>query len=324
MEKIIYRNNNDKILIDKAYRYLSNIIIGSKNTELQKLFDNLFNQEVDKIVIHPFNHDIFIDNGKALGFCRMNDNGKLDIEICGSENIPNNEQDNLTHRFVHEFCHAFVDVFQKATAQKNIQDGIVYKNSLGLIKMTDAKTGKLVGKHYIGKMLNETMMDIISAMAINIQTGGKNKITINDMLENNYKINGNSATGYTIFTSITRLVIMAFANAPLSDINYQKIAENNESIFMAKITANNGQQMFANDFLYGIVFDHSHIQREFNKVMGTYENCISYELFAQLLDVMFIDYFNKKTINKDHIKLVMEILPDFCNKNGLFMKRMVL
>ena len=65
-----------------------------------------------------------------------------------------------------------------------IRNSILYKNHMGMIRESNAKTGELVGQHYYEKMYNETMMDIITSMAINCFDSNSRGASINKILKN--------------------------------------------------------------------------------------------------------------------------------------------
>lgn len=128
------------------------------------------------------------------------------------------------------------------------------------------------------------------------------------ILKTNYNDWGNETTGYSIFTSITRLTIAAFSNNGF--INYQNAVDNGMSIFNGTTKMKNGETYKINDFLYGIVFDPLHIEAEFDKFMGEGY----YRTFCEYLDRLFYLSLTKQKLPSDEVKRVMNILPDFINK----------
>ena len=132
--------------------------------------------------------------------------------------------------------------------------------------------------------------------------------TVKIVLCQQYTEWGNAKTGYSIFTSITRLAIAAFSNNGF--INYQSLINQGHGIFDVNTKMNNGESYKANDFLYGIVFDPLHIEKEFDRFMGDGY----YRTFCEYLDRIFITFMDKQQIPVEDIKNVMNILPDFLNK----------
>ena len=128
------------------------------------------------------------------------------------------------------------------------------------------------------------------------------------ILKTNYNDWGNETTGYSIFTSITRLTIAAFSNNGF--INYQNAVDNGMSIFNGTTKMKNGETYKINDFLYGIVFDPLHIEAEFDKFMGEGY----YRTFCEYLDRLFYLSLTKQKLPSAEVKRVMNILPDFINK----------
>lgn len=156
-------------------------------------------------------------------------------------------------------------------------------------------------------MFNETMMDIITSISIN-SFASQSHTTADDILKKPYTEWGNSITGYSIFTSITRLTIAAFANNGL--INYQNIIDSGRGILDVTTKMADGKLHFANDFLYGIIYDPLHIEQEFDKIMGS----DYYRTFCEYLDRLFLNCLQKGKIPSKHIKMIMNTLPDFLNK----------
>lgn len=152
------------------------------------------------------------------------------------------------------------------------------------------------------------MMDIISSIAINYFDSNGNSKTVNDILNNNYNDWGNEKTGYSIFTSLTRLAIAAFSN--VANPNYDSVVKSGYGIFDVKTKLKNGETHRANDFLYGIVYDPLHIEEEFDKFMGNGY----YRTFCEYLDRLFRLSLSNQKLPSDEVKRVMNILPNFLNK----------
>ena len=217
----------------------------------------------------------------------------------------------IKHEGTHEFCHSFVNLLPQIMSKNPdgiIRNGILYKNHMGMIRESNAKTGELVGQHYYGKMYNETMMDIITSMAINCFDSNSRGASINKILKTNYDDWKNETTGYSIFTSITRLTIAVFSNNGF--INYQNAVDNGMSILDGTTKMKNGETYKINNFLYGIVFDPLHIEAEFDKFMGEGY----YRTFCEYLDRLFYISLTKRKLPSDKVKRIMNILPDFINK----------
>lgn len=312
MTKYYYTCEEDKRLIEKSFYNIAYIIFGKKNADKINTFEGYWEQMVSNVNVFPQDslHDR-IDHSTP-GICRLDDKTKkIIIEMLGYKGSNSRQSSWIKHEGTHEFCHSFVNLLPKLMSEHEdgiIKDGISCENHMGMIRETNPSTGELVGQHYYGKMFNETTMDIISSIAINYFDSNSNSKTVNDILNNNYNDWGNEKTGYSIFTSLTRLAIAAFSN--VANPNYDSIVKSGYGIFDVKTKLKNGETYRANDFLYGIVYDPLHIEEEFDKFMGNGY----YRTFCEYLDRLFTLSLSNQKLPSDEVKSVMNILPDFLNK----------
>lgn len=311
MTKCYYTSIEDKNLIQQSFNNIAWLIFGKKNPDKIKAFRELFELEVKQINIFPQGTTTTYLNNRTPGICRLDEQDeKIIIEMLGYIKSNNTQHSFIKHEGSHEFCHAFANLLPLLFSKQPdgiIKNGILCKNHMGMIKETDPTSGKLVGQHYYGKLFNETMMDIITSMGINTFDSSSNN-PIDNILKTQYAQWGSSKTGYSIFTSLTRLTIAAFSNNGF--INYQKIVNSGYGIFDITTKMENGESYKANDFLYGILFDPLHIEQEFDKFMGQGY----YRVFCEYLDRLFITFLEKQKIPSEEVKIVMNILPDFLNK----------
>lgn len=320
MTKYYYTCEEDRGLIIKSFNNIALMIFGKgeKNRRKIDVFDDYFEKYVSEVNIYPDGTKTKNLSSRTPGMCRIDKDGKIIIEMLGYAKAPKSKYSWIKHEGTHEFCHCFVDLLSRILEKNQqgvIKKGILVKSHMGMIQQTDPRTGELVGQHYYGKMFNETTMDIISAMAINNYDSNGNTVTVDDILRINYKDWGNEKTGYSIFTSITRLAIAAFSNNGF--VNYQDIVNMGYSMFDATTTMCNGSKKKVNDFLYGIVFDQLHIEEEFDRIMGEGY----YKIFCEYLDRLFIMSLENQKLPSEEVKLVMNILPDFLNKKMDYYKR---
>ena len=313
MTNYIFYSDADREMINQSFSYLDKIIFGNNNIRTRNNFINNFQEIVEEIKILPQGIRGNRINNKIPGICYENERGKLQIEMYGYTNANPSQYQFIKHEGIHEFCHSFINILSK-NQKKITKQGIRNKNNLGLIEERDSQTGILTGQCCYGKMFNETMMDIITAMAINKDNPNK---SIDTMLQSNYRSWENAQTGYTIFTSMTRLAIAAFSNN--GNISYDRLVDNNIGIFNAKTEMRNGTTKYANDFLYGIVFDPLYIEEEYDKYMGE----DSYRQLCHRLDKLFIFYLENQnevdpeifdTLLMEEAKRIMNELADFLNQ----------
>ncbi len=315
MTKFLYQSQDDLKLIENSFSYLMKMIFGTNNNvKRASNLRELFAQKVEDIKIYPWGTITENLNSSTPGICKYvsgkNSDKRISIEMWGYTNAPKNKHKFIEHEGVHEFCHAIVNLLSLVNSQKVVKKGVVRKNFAGLIRESDEKTGNLVENHYYGKMFNETMMDIISAMAINNFGPSITDTTTDNLIYKNYVASGNQKTGYTFFTSITRLMITAFSNIGFSNFNYQKIVDKGYGIFDLNVELSNDVIVRANDFLYGIVFDPLHIEKEFDKYMGE----DAWRTVCHAIDSWFINYIKTGKLPAENVKLIMDYIPDFCNK----------
>jgi len=311
MTKYFYTCEEDKNLIMRSFNNIAFIIFGKNNSKKIDAFDNYFEKKVSQVSIYPQGTVTDKINNSTPGICRADKNGNIIIEMLGYNGATRNKHSWIKHEGTHEFCHSFVNLLPTIFSKNPngiIKNGILCKCHMGMIQETDSKTRIPVGQHYYGKMFNETMMDIITSMAINCFDSEHKTSSIDNILKINYNEWGNETTGYSIFTSITRLAIAAFSNNGF--INYQNIVNSGYGIFDIKTKMKNGEILMANDFLYGIVYDHLHIEEEFDKFMGQGY----YRTFCEFLDRLFIMSLKRQQLPSEEVKRVMNIFPDFLNK----------
>lgn len=311
MTRYSYACDEDRRLIDRAFNNLAYIIFGT-NRERVDAFKKYWRERVSDVFIYPQGTITEHLKGNKDGICRMDEQtGKLIIEMRGFKDARPDKRSWLIHEGTHEFCHSFVDLIPEFCAKHPngiIRDGIRYKNDMGMIKMTDPITGEKLSPGYYGKMFNETMMDIISSIAIHSYDAEGDRRSINNIFQSNYDDWGSEKTGYSIFTSITRLTIAAFSNTP--NLDYDSLIRQGNGIFDATTILNDGTTHKANDFLYGIIYDPQHIEEEFDKFMGSG----SYSIFCQFSDRLFLMSPENQRLPENEVKMIMNLLPDFLNR----------
>lgn len=314
MTKYKICNEMDKELIKNSITYLQYLLLGrnEKSQELRNKFANLWSTKVTQINFYPQGTVTKYLNNHTPGVCRF-EGESIIIDMLGTQYSNESQLDWIKHEVIHELCHSYANTLPSIFSNNPNgieKDGILYKNSAGMISEVDAQTGEEVGTYHYGKLLNETTMDIISTMGLvafdeNFKNSNQ---TVDTVLEENYSQWGNVSTGYSLLTSITRLTIAAFSNNGIT--KYEDVLKAKGSIATAQTRMHNGEIYRMNDFLYGIMCDPLHIEKEFDKFMGDG----SYRIFAKFLDKIYQKYLDEKIISPDDIKKIMNVLPDFLNK----------
>ena len=321
MTKFNYCNDEDQRIFINSMNYLNWIIFGRLNKGIEdcRNFLKVWQRRVRQVNFYPQGTTTKYINSNTPGICRF-EGEDIIIDMLGTKYSNMQQVDWLRHEITHELCHSYADTLPSIYSINPdgvVKNGVLYKNNAGMIEETDAKTGEYVGTHFYGKMFNETTMDIISTIGLvsfDERFKGSGKIA-DTVLRENYSQWGNVSTGYSMLTSITRLAIAAFSNNAI--ISYEDMIKKNLSIVTTDIVMKNGEKLKANDFLYGILCDPQHIEKEFDKFMGDG----SYRNFVRLLDKIFLTFLKTKKILVDDVKKVMNVLPDFANKKMAFYMR---
>lgn len=311
MTKYYYACEEDKKLVTRAFSNNALLLLGKKNKCLIEDFRKFYAKRVSNVNVFEQGRNTRYLSSFTPGICRLNENNNIVVEFWGYKGVRKNKRAWIKHEATHEFCHSFVDLlplFKSTYPNGKVKDGIIYENHMGMIREMNQRTGKLVGQHYYGKMFNETMMDIITSMSINSFDNESLGLGIDDILINNYNDSGSQITSYSLFTSITRLAIAAFANTP--SVDYNKVVRDGDSIFTCRVKMANGEIKRVNDFLYGIVYGQLHIEDEFDKFMGDG----TYRDFCHYLDRVFLKTVAGEELTTQDVKIIMNVLPDFINK----------
>ena len=230
------------------------------------------------------------------------------IYIFDSKNYRDfNSKRVLVHTESHELFHMFSSLIpglMKDNKNVLIENGLKYYNTLGYYASFDG-----FNQLYYGEMFCETLTDMLSAIAVNTYNPMfKNEVCANDVLRKNYSNWKSNVSGYTFFTSLTRLAIAAFSNDPNSD--FDDMIKNKKNIFFGRMKGRNGQILMKNDMLYGYIADPLHTKREFEKVLGEG----MYDKFNLVIDSAFNSALEKQVMDAKVIKNYLKILPTFLNK----------
>ncbi len=275
----------DEQLANSAFYALALLIFGKNNIRDINNFKSIFESLISRIDILDQTEPYPLITDKKKGGCALLKlvNGEDEMSqrlfiffrgLRGIESFPDRgiRTHDAMHDCTHEFAHAFVEILSRIRAkyQDGIdRDGVHVKNSMGGIKEIhgiNPTTREPIVTEY-GLIYTETMTDIIASMANNQLLTVQNQRSIDAMLKSRQSEWGNPATGYSIFTSITRLTIAAFSNDGF--VSYDQLAASGVGIFDHVTTLRDGSRVFTNDFLFGSVFDPMHIERVFDSVMAS-------------------------------------------------------
>jgi hypothetical protein len=318
-----FTDDRDGPMCDKAFYYGAGLLFGRNNAAAISQYKGIFEDKVEKVTTIPWGERGERIGGNIPGMCILvptddrQDYG-LQIEMMGHRNAPQSVSSWLRHEFMHEFAHAHSDIAALILARH--QDGVIAsengrkvlkKNTMGIIMERFFEADELKGYQFYGQMINETMMDMIAQAELVAFEGGSRNISLDDVFLRRFNDWSDAKSGYTTFTSLTRLMLTAFSNNGF--YSFQKVFNDGGGIFTNTTKMKDGAILKSNDFMYGIMCDPLHIEIEFDKYMGQGK----YRELSNDLDSAFGDYLKDGYINKDgkiRIKIAMFLLSDFLNR----------
>lgn len=317
MSKIYISSELEKQLLENAKKYLLSLTIGTGNVRNYTEFYKGFSNALKTVRVIPYGSRSEEININCPGICISNFiEGTATIEMYGFKNRDFRQYQAVKHEFTHEYSHALCNYLGHLSEPdgkkvRTTGDGETYtkRNCGGSLMFTNDRTEE---NHAFGVMFSETFADMLTTMALiafDPEYPLRN-VTVDTVLTQHVNNWGDDQTGYSIFTSLTRLMIAAFSNAPT--INYQTVVNAGQSICTINAITNAGRKVRANDFLYGMVFNPMEIERKYDFFMG---NGAFLELCSRI-DKVFNEYLRTNvytTHMKEEIKYFMTVLSHFCN-----------
>ena len=305
----------DKIVCQNAILYHLRLICGNDRKKqqdlLSKFSDNVLTfQTYLKGTVNQY------VNSVQEGLTHLDENGFLHIHVIGNGNQEKEDENKILNHVTHECCHAFNHLLQQERSMYPkgiIKDGVFYYPSMGMIGTKDAKSMKPIRKGFYGDMFRESLMDIMTNVALvsfdeNYMEQGINADTI---LKNpNTKRKVDSAMSR--FDPLIQLAISAFSNDP--SVSYKKLIDSGIGIYDYKVKKANGKEIMANDFLYGIMCDPFHIESEWNKCMS---DKIPYQDLTEFIDTVYKSGVLQEKLpeaNIKSIKLIIDQFSEFMNR----------
>lgn len=240
MVKYQFQCNEDKALIQNALTYNAWLMFGKNRKDEISRFWEIFNRRVKYISVLPYGSTTKYLKSNIPGICTLvGDGDKLAVEMCGYKNAPTSKYNFISHEGVHEIWHTFAWILPSIYGtETKTENGIRYCNEMGKIVGRDTTTGQV--KEFYCKMFDETMAEIFTTIILAsfdpIFKRNNNGITADTILKTSFRNWGDEKTGYSIFTSITRLAIAAFSNN--GAINYQNLLDQGYGIIDLKTRTN--------------------------------------------------------------------------------------
>lgn len=315
----MHKDPRDLSAINKAKEFNTRLLWGDKHPEEIEAFKQFMEKKLLSVEVIGATESKNGVSNKIPGLCIPLANGCSKIIMRGFKNCNYNSYQFTIHEFIHEYWHAFLNAASflngesKYTRTYTANNGRTYKktNGDGVIQIVDPTTNTLQ-KEY-GLMFLETSADIfttLSLMAFEPMFPREN-VNVDTVFEKHYGEWGDAPTGYSIFTTLTRLLIAAFSNSGL--VSYQNLVNNGYSIFSTKIKDKKGNTIFLNDFLHGITSDPLFIEKQYDKFMGQGE----YERLCTQMDNIFSEYNRTQIITSQmrlRIKWFIITVANFLNK----------
>lgn len=299
----------DEIVCGNAILYNLRLICGKDSKKQQELLSSF----LDKVLTFQTYRKGTINqyvNSSQEGLTHLDENGFLHIHVIGNGAQVKDDENKILNHITHECCHAFNHLLQQEHSMYPkgiIKDGIFYYPSMGMIGTKDAKTMKPIRKQFYGDMFRESLMDIMTNVALvsfepNYTEQGINADTV---LKNpNTKRKVDSAMSR--FDPLIQLAISAFSND--SSISYKNLIDSGIGIYDYKVKKTNGKDVMANDFLYGIMCDPFHIESEWNRCMS---DEVSYQDLTEFIDTVYKSGVLQEKLPEANIKSINFIIDQF-------------
>ena len=307
--------DKDKEMFNKILQYNLRLLCGNDQEKINRI-GNIICNAINTVKTVPNGPDEYLDSKRLNGETTSNGLGISDIYMKGYSNAPAFKYNQIKHTFSHELWHAIYAIMNRGKdrcdAKGNRIIWIGKINGKNYFGAGGTIAERETGKRY-GKLFEETMMDIKASISLNefdterkISNSG---ITANTILSEHIdKWSSNDQSGYAIFSSITRLMIAAYANEP--NVDYHYWIQQGEAIDDMRTRKSNGTIMYVNDFLYGMMYDPIHIMEEYDKYMGEGE----YLNLLKITDTIYEQGLTlNKTIDSNLVKQVMKNISQFAN-----------
>ena len=280
-------------------------------------------ETIKSVEIVPDGPNEELDTKRMNGCTEVNaKTGTSKILMKGFCNAPEHRFKDIQHTFSHELFHS-IYVFMNRTKDGKDSNGnrlFWYGKSNG--EKVIGGGGSLVSYTLpikYGNLFEETMMDIKASMALaefdkdyKLRNPG---VTVDTILSDNVNRWGDSQpTAYAKMVPLTQLMIAAFSNEP--DINYHKCIQEGFPMERILTQRKNGERLYANDFLYGMMYDPIHIMEEYDKYMGDGE----YIELLKLTDLIYTECLESDKIDTRLMKETMTKIANFANKRTTILK----
>ena len=303
--------------IDTLNRVIDNnlhLLFGKNKMDKISFYKDQLLKSINSLTILPYGQKGRWVTTREPGMCMSRSDGTCDIEMYSFiKDRP--EQDLYTiHEYAHELWHALINYLN-------------YQGTKSKEKHTFDADGRPVTKipfggsiyerdeydhnqiRTLGKMTMETTVDILTSGSLiaNQNSYRQNGTTLDTVFKERYDKWNDSSTGYSIFTSLTRLWIAAFSNS--ANIGYDATFQNGSSIFDCKVTLRNGYTVLTNSYLHNLLHNPLAIEEEYDQIMGRGK----YERLMVKVDNTFNEYLRTRTITDEMKKVIKSFMTEVSN-----------
>ena len=164
---------------------------------------------------------------------------------------------------------------------------------------------------------NKQLQALLIKLIANNKNYRKNGAKLDTVFKERYDKWNDSSTGYSLFTSLTRLWIAAFSNS--AKVSYDATFQNGGSIFDCKVTLASGHTVLTNTYLHNLLYNPLGIEEEYDQIMGSGK----YERLMVRMDKIFVEYVRTRVFTdemKKAVKVFMTEVSNFVNARTAYLK----
>ena len=314
MSKIQVTSQRDIDTINRVTDNNLHLLCGKNKTDrITYLKDQLLNN-INSLRVIPYGEKGLWVSPREPGMCMSRSDGTCDVEMY-SFRADRPDQDLYTiHEYAHEMWHALINYLnflgtkgkEKYTFDADGRPVIKFPFGGYIYEMDEYDQNKT---RTIGKMTMETTVDILTSGSLiaNMNYYRKNGTTLDTVFKERYDKWNDSSTGYSLFTSLTRLWIAAFSNS--ARVGYDATFQNGGSIFDCKVTLANGHTVLTNTYLHNLLYNPLGIEEEYDQIMGRGK----YERLMVKMDTIFTEYVRTRVFTEDMKKVVKSFMTEVSN-----------
>ena len=225
MTRIQVACEKDRRVFKTAQAYNINLLVGSANIVEKSRVTSLLNNKLQSVIIRGQNETGARITKATPGICYYNLlDGTSEIEMYGYKGAYPSQEDFIKHEFAHELWHSLINVTNNETLTSNPKTAYTTVDNDGDIVTKYPTSGTVLNvkikqnkpeKQY-GIMFMETTTDLLTSCtyaAFDEETRRKG-LTVDKIFNESYMIwnNKRDISGYSLFTSLTRLLIAAYSN----------------------------------------------------------------------------------------------------------------